>query len=84
MVSDALPTLPDVYRARRVIAPYLSPTPLRHYPGPLLSPLYGGGYAPLDCAATVFPPPRWCRWGSHRRVLRARAHRCPPCRRVGG
>jgi hypothetical protein len=57
---------------------------LRHYSGPLLSPLYGGGYTPLDCAATVFPPPRWCRWGSHRRVFRARAHRCLPCRRVGG
>jgi hypothetical protein len=26
-----------------------------------LPPLYGGGYAPLDCAATVFPAPRWCR-----------------------
>jgi len=56
----------------------------RHYPGPLLSPLYGGGYTPLDCAATVFPPPRWCWRGSHRRVLRIRAHRCLPCRRVGG
>jgi len=55
---------------------------LRPDPGPLLSPLYGGGYTPLDCAATVFPPPRWCRWESHRRVLRARAHRCLPCRRV--
>jgi len=57
---------------------------LRHYPSPLLSPLYGGGYAPLDCAATVFPPPRWCRWGSHRLAFRARAHRCLPCRRVRG
>jgi hypothetical protein len=56
---------------------------LRHYPGLLLPPLYGGGYTPLDCAATVFPPPRWCRWGSHRLVLRARAHRCLPCRGVG-
>jgi len=37
--TDSLPTLPDVYRARRVIAPYLSPTPLRHYPG--LSDLLG-------------------------------------------
>jgi len=56
---------------------------LRHHASILLSPLYGGGYTPLDCAATVFPPPRWCRWGSHRRVLRARVHRCLPCRRVG-
>src|SRR5574341_52139 len=32
-MSYILPTLPDVFRARRVIAPYLSPTPLRHYPG---------------------------------------------------
>jgi len=38
-MSDTLPTLPDVYRARRVIAPYLAPTPLRHYPG--LSDLLG-------------------------------------------
>src|SRR6185503_12270970 len=32
MPDFTFPTLPDVYRARRVIAPYLSPTPLRHYP----------------------------------------------------
>src|SRR6266545_7639153 len=29
--------------------------------GGALPPLYGGGFAPLDCAATVFPAPRWCR-----------------------
>jgi hypothetical protein len=28
--------------------------------GGVLPPLYGGGFAPLDCAATVFPAPRWC------------------------
>lgn len=39
----------------------------------VLAPLYGRGYAPLDCAATVFPKPRWCRcWGSRRVVLTAR------------
>src|SRR5262245_2504554 len=39
--------------------------------------LYGGGYAPLDCAATVFPAPRWCRCGVSSRAVsiarRARA-----------
>jgi hypothetical protein len=39
----------------------------------VLAPLYGRGYAPLDCAATVFPKPRWCRcWGARRVVLTAR------------
>jgi len=35
---------------------------LRHHPpsGSVLAPLYGGGYTPLACAATVFPSPRWC------------------------
>lgn len=31
-MSKALPTFQDVLRARRVIAPYLAPTPLHHYP----------------------------------------------------
>jgi hypothetical protein len=59
---------------------------LRPDPGPLLSPLYGGGDTPLDCAATVFPPPRRCLCrGSHRLVLHARharkAHRFVGCHR---
>ena len=30
----------------------------------VLASLYGRGYAPLDCTATDFPKPRWCRcWG---------------------
>jgi hypothetical protein len=42
-------------------------------------PLVGGGYVPLDCAATVFPSPPWChRWGSHRMVRRV-LHRGRPC-----
>ncbi len=31
-MSKSLPTFQDVLRARRVIAPHLSPTPLHHYP----------------------------------------------------
>jgi hypothetical protein len=34
-----------------------------------LPPLYGGGFTPLDCAATVFPAPRWCRCGVSPRVV---------------
>ncbi|HXL50101.1 MAG TPA: hypothetical protein VN975_15055 [Xanthobacteraceae bacterium] len=61
---------------------------LRHYPSPLLPPLYGGGYTPLDGAATVFPPPRRCLCrGSHRVVLHTRharkAHRIFVCHRFG-
>src|SRR5262249_24956835 len=42
-------------------------------------PLIGGGYVPLDCAATVFPSPPWChRWGSHR-VVRRVLRRGRPC-----
>lgn len=45
--------------------------------GGALPPLYGGGFAPLDCAATVFPAPRWCRCRVSSRVIsitrRARA-----------
>jgi hypothetical protein len=41
-----------------------------HGPSGVLAPLYGGGYTPLDCAATVFPAPRWCRhcWPPRRAV----------------
>jgi hypothetical protein len=50
---------------------------LRHHlpPGSGLPPLYGGGYTPLACAATVFSAPRGCRrWGSpHAVSRRARA-----------
>jgi hypothetical protein len=49
------------------------------YAGSGVPPLIGGGYAPLDCAATVFPAPPWChRWGSHR-VVRRMLHRGRPC-----
>jgi hypothetical protein len=45
---------------------------LRHHAyGGVIPPLYGGGYTPLDCAATVFPVrPLWCHhcWRSRRAV----------------
>jgi hypothetical protein len=34
-----------------------------------LPPLYGGGFTPLDCAATVFPAPRRCRCSVSPRVV---------------
>jgi hypothetical protein len=51
---------------------------LRHHlaPASVLPPLYGGGYTPLACAATVFPAPRWCHCrGSPRAVSTARRAR---------
>lgn len=50
-----------------------------HAGGFVVPPLIGGGYAPLDCAATVFPAPPWChRWRSHR-VVRGGLRRGRPC-----
>jgi hypothetical protein len=36
MSESELPTLTDVFKARRTIAPYLRPTPLHRYQGDLL------------------------------------------------
>jgi hypothetical protein len=44
-----------------------------------LPPLYGGGFTPLDCAATVFPAPRWCRCGAPCGLDHPAAASDPPC-----
>ena len=49
-----------------------------------LPPLYGGGFTPLDCAATVFPAPRWCRCGVSPRVVSITGGREPPTVSGGG
>jgi hypothetical protein len=41
--------------------------------------LIGGGYVPLDCAATVFPSPPWCYRGGSHRVVRRVLRRGRPC-----
>jgi hypothetical protein len=78
---------------RLIVAAVLAVLAVPAYAGGLchragvLPPLYGGGFAPLDCAATVFPAPRWCRCRVSSRVAsitrRARAGhrvwRTPPC-----
>jgi hypothetical protein len=60
---------------RLIVAAVLAVLAVPAYAGGLchrasgLPPLYGGGYTPLDCAATVFPAPRRCRcWVSPRGV----------------
>jgi hypothetical protein len=55
---------------RLAVAALLAVLAMPAYAGGGLPPLIGGGYAPLDCAATVFPAPPWCHhcWGSRRAV----------------
>jgi hypothetical protein len=63
---------------RFIVAVILAMLVMPAHAGSGVPPLIGGGYAPLDCAATVFPAPPWChRWGSHR-VMRRMLHRGGP------